>query len=152
MKIKSSRIADLSDDRCESKKMLYVIEYAERAPGVLALFFETFIHPATVAEALQLGSTADLVGEPRTESEHDDGGKRYPASITCERSWADREVNVCVIDSSSVALNWQNCPCACQWDLSTDFGGPTFSLSVTVAVGGGNAPTSANDAEETMCE
>ena len=43
--------------------MLYVTEYAERAPDeLLALFFETFIHhPATVAEVLQLGSTVDAI-------------------------------------------------------------------------------------------
>ena len=35
-------------------------------------------------------------------------------------------------------------------DLSIDFGGPAFSLSVVVAIGGGMGPTSASDAEETM--
>jgi hypothetical protein len=35
-------------------------------------------------------------------------------------------------------------------DLSIDFDGPAFSLSVVVAIGGGMAPTSASDAEETM--
>ena len=35
-------------------------------------------------------------------------------------------------------------------DLSMDFGGPAFSLSVAVAIGGSMTPTSASDAEETM--
>jgi hypothetical protein len=35
-------------------------------------------------------------------------------------------------------------------DLSMDFGGPAFSLSVVVVIGGGMTSTSASDAEETM--
>ena len=80
----------------------------------------------------------------------DDGGVTPPPTpaSALERTAESTRVRLFRVPSWSGGSGFAEL--SVRLDLSIDFRGPTFPPSVAVAIGGGMASTSANDAEETM--
>lgn len=95
--------------------MRYVIGYVDRAPGeALALSFRMSHHPATAAEALQLGSTVDVRAKhaqsPRMMTEASPGLHHLEEHLHAPRG--QRVIDSSVSQAGLVEVSWQNSPCA----------------------------------------
>ena len=113
--------------------------------------FRNSHHPAKSrrTSAARLDRRRELVGETRTESEGNDrrvaqspppmSAPGHTAGSTHGRLF---RVPSCSGGNGLVVLS-------ARLDLSMDFGGLAYSLSVAIVINGGMTPTSASDAEET---
>jgi len=127
--------------------MRYVIEYADRAPGHWLSYFEGLI---IRRQSWKRCSSARPSTRARRRDAHGVGGRQrrcYPASTTCERTWANPGNRVFRVPSWSGGSELAEL--FVHLDLRMDLSGPAFSLSVAVVTGGGMTSTSASNAEET---
>ena len=99
--------------------------------------------------AARLDHRRELVGETRTESEDDDGGVTRPPPPASEPGRTEGSTRDRLFRVPSWSGGSELAELSVRLDLSMHFGGPAFSFSVTIVIGGGMSSTSASDAKET---